>query len=108
MKKLAVVMIMACIMGMAIFSVVNAAVTPPLYEVTISEIGAASWGYYFKCSDVGAAFTNVYFVIDPSNASKANGMYATGLTAFANSTNAQVYLPAITEWSTCWSVSGLK
>ena len=87
MKKKAIVSVLACIMVMAAIGIGNAASTPPNYTCMISIVGAAVWGYYVIATntDPGAAFADRFFLIDQSTPNKGQAMYATALSAFANS-----------------------
>ena len=89
----ALVVILVVVMGMAAISIGNA--EAGIFTCTISQAGADNGGFYkVVLSDaVGTAFTDMLFLLSPANAQQKN-MYAAALTAFANSTNVVVSIPA--------------
>jgi hypothetical protein len=106
MKKKVIVSVLACIMVMAALGIGNAA-TPPEYLCTISQARAAVWGYSVTVKNIdnpSAFATDTWFVIDNSTG-KASAMYATALSALANSNNVIIYLNSTVEGSTIFTLS---
>ena len=98
MKKKVLLIALLCVMGMATLSVGNADAAAGFYTCTITQTGANYWGYYIVyLTDNGGAFTNQAFFIPDSGTGMNKAIYAAALTAFANSTNVNVYAdPATT------------
>jgi len=77
---------------------------------TISQAGSYSSGYVIQATDLGSpvAFTNTTFVIDESGG-RGKEMYAAALTAFANSTNLQIWVDApYSAFSVVWGALATK
>ena len=76
---------------------------------TISYVGSTGTGYLVEATDtaVPAAFTKALFVIDPYSG-KGKEMYAAALTAFANSTNVQLFVDTFTPYSIIWGCLASK
>jgi hypothetical protein len=95
MKKKAMVLVLLCVLGMAVFSVSNAtaAAAPPWYNCTLTNVGSVGTFYFVQAADSGGAFGSTYFLID-SASPLGNQYLATALTGFANSTTVGLYLPS--------------
>jgi hypothetical protein len=106
MKKKAIVIVLACIMVMAAIGIGNAA--PGYYTCTISRSGAATYGYWIEASDINGAFSNTFFLIDQSVPNMAPAMYATALTAYANSSNVLLYVADSTPGSLIFVLAAAK
>ncbi|MDO9573544.1 MAG: hypothetical protein Q7I94_01020 [Candidatus Contubernalis sp.] len=101
MKKKVMLVALLCVLGIASMSIGNANAAPAFYSCTVTQTGANYWGYYIVyLTDVGAgkAFTDQAFFIpdDPANPGMNKAQFATALTAFANSTNVNVYADPVT------------
>jgi hypothetical protein len=77
---------------------------------TVSYVGSTGTAYLVKASDTTTPiplFTNVIFILDPYG-TRGKEMYAAALTAFANSTNVQLYVDAYTDYSVAWGCLATK
>ena len=99
MKKKVLLIALLCAMGMATLSVGNADAAAGFYTCTITQTGANYWGYYIVYMTDNAAtpaFTNQAFFIPDNGTGINKSIYAAALTAFANSTNVNVYADPVT------------
>jgi hypothetical protein len=106
MKKKVLVTVLACIMLLAALGVGNAA--PGYYTCTLSRAGAATYGYWIEASEINGAFSNMFFLIDQSVPNIGPAMYATALTAYANSSNIVIYVADTTPGSLVFVLAGVK
>jgi hypothetical protein len=77
---------------------------------TVSQVGSTGSNYWItaSCTTSTPPFTNVTFIIDESNG-RAKEMFATALTAFANSTNIQIWIdPPFVNYSIAWGALATK
>jgi hypothetical protein len=107
MKKKALVMALLCVMGLTAISI-GTAEAGAWYTCTISQVGATNWGNWVILTDTATtpAFTNVMFLIDASTVPKE--MFATSLSAWANSNDVLVYVSGITTYSTVFGIFAIK
>jgi hypothetical protein len=109
MKKKLVVLAMVGIL-MAVFTVGNAMAAAQWYTCTISQAGSTIFGYSFiTVTDTAQtpAFTNAIFFISDT-APDAKNMYASALTALANSSNVWVFLDAVVTGAPVMGCAALK
>ncbi len=108
MKTRAMVVAMLTIMGLVALSAGFA--QADFRTCTISQVGSYASGYVIQVTDTGSPvqFTNRNFIIEESMG-KGKEMLAAALTAFANSTNVQIWVdPPYTDMSLAWSVVAVK
>ena len=78
---------------------------------TISNVGSTGTNYWITVTDTTTPtplFTNVTFIIDESNG-RGKEMFATALTAFANSTNIQLWVDSpYNNYNTAWGALASK
>jgi hypothetical protein len=111
MKRKALMVALFCIMGLMLVGAAQAT----QYTCTISQAGILGGQYYtIYLTDTSAtpAWPGVYpFLIPTTSQSIANGMYATALTALANSTNVivDVYNPGtLPQYTVVYSLGAAK
>jgi hypothetical protein len=86
MKRKALMVALFCIMGLMLAGVAQA----DQFTCTISQVGIMGGQYYqiYLTDNAGTGWTGAQpFLIPTGTQTITNGMYATALTAFANSTN---------------------
>lgn len=110
MKKslLAVVMVMAAVMGLVALS--GGEAQAAWVTCTITQVGATGTNYWVTASDSSPAqlFNNVTFVIDETNG-RGKEMYLSALTAFANSTYLWLWVDApYGNYGTAWGAIAAK
>jgi hypothetical protein len=101
MKMKALLVVMVCVMGLAVFSVGNAEAVPAgWYQVTITQTGVYGAVYYLALTDtaVPPAFTNYSFTVNLSDGTQKE-MLATALTCFSIGGNAWAYANGGTVFS---------
>ena len=77
---------------------------------SVSQVGSTGTNYWLTVTSTDATplFTNVTFVIDETNG-RGKEMFAAALTAFANSTNVQIWVDApYNNYNTAWGVLATK
>jgi hypothetical protein len=101
MKRKALMVVLCVVMLGALVASAQAA----WYTCTVNQAGQSGVVYFCQLTEVsGATWTGPrYFFID-STAGVQNAMLATLLTAFANSSNVQVWLEYPGEW---WTITGV-
>jgi hypothetical protein len=112
MKKTALVVMVLCLigMGLAVLSINNAeAAGYGYYTCTISMVGANNSYYFVKLTDTAdpKAFTDQFFWVDPAGI-YVKYMYATLLTAWANSGKVWVGLADTTAGSTVFLTAAVN
>jgi hypothetical protein len=110
MKRKALLVALFVILGLMLAGVANATV----YTCTVSQVGILGGTYYviYLTDNAGTGWTGAKpFLIPTTSQTITNGMYATALTALANSTNViiDVYNPGtIPDYSVIASMSASK
>lgn len=111
MKRKALIVALFCIMGLMIAGAAQAT----NYTCTISQagiIGSQYYVVYLTDTSGSPAWTGAFpFLIPTGSQAIANGMYATALTAIANSTNviADIYNPGtMPQYQVIYSISATK
>jgi len=111
MKRKAMMVALFCIMGLLLAGAAQATE----YTCTVSKVGIVGSQYYVVyLTDTAAtpAWTGSFpFLIPTASQSIANGMYATALTAIANSQNvlADIFNPGtMPQFQTIYSLSTVK
>jgi hypothetical protein len=110
MKRKGLAVVLLCVLGLATIAIGNVEAAGPWYTCTVSGCGATWTDAYITVTDTATTKgfpDNTTFVID-NTTGQANKMYAAALTAFANSTNVQLYIPDPTPFSLTQSVFSLK
>lgn len=79
MKKMVMVLMMACLIATSYVAISHAAAD--WYICNVTGTGARNNSTYFKLTDVNGAFSNLWYVADPS---MANAQLATALTAMSS------------------------
>ena len=77
---------------------------------SITQVGSTGTNYWLTATSTTSTppFTNVTFVIDETNG-RGKEMFAAALTAFANSTNVQIWVDApYDNYTTAWGVLATK
>ena len=92
MKRKALFVVLACVMGLATLSVGSA--VAGYYTCTVNAAGCAGTFYTLNLTDNGGAFTATDFVIDAA-APGAKEMLAACLTAWSNAGKLKVWLNSI-------------
>jgi hypothetical protein len=108
MKKKTLMAVLVCVMALAALFTSNAQ-AGTWYTCNISQCVSYDNFYVVVLSDAsaGAAFANIPFTLYPSSAT-VKAMYATGLTAFANSTQVLAYIDNFIPYTTCWAIAAAK
>jgi hypothetical protein len=106
MKAKAILLMVLCVMGLTALTIGNAQAA--WVPCTISKVGSFTNGADFiKVSALDASFTNLTFILDNSN-NQARSMLAAALTAFANSTNVEVYVETPSDYGLAFGVAPIK
>jgi len=77
---------------------------------SVTQVGSTGTNYWLTASSTTSTppFNNITFIIDESN-QRGKEMFATALTAFANSTNVQIWVDApFVNYNTAWGVIATK
>jgi hypothetical protein len=110
MKKQAMVVVLLTVFALVGLSAGIAQAVDGWHTCSITYVGSTGSGYLIKASDTAGTpdFTNIIFVIDPYSG-KGKEQYAAALTAFANSSNVQLYLVApFTDYTVAWGTLATK
>jgi hypothetical protein len=108
--KRKVLVVLLCAMALAAISFSNAEAAAGWHTCIISKVGASNSYYLLYLTDTAPTPDWVgeqVFIISLTSA-EAKAMYATALTAWANSSNVSVYLTAFTPYSSAWGVAAAK
>ena len=105
MKKRMMVVVMLTVMVMVALSAGFAQAA--FKTCTVSQVGCNGDMYWLTATETSNAFTNMTFVIDDRTRGKE--MFATALTAFANSTNLLLWVdPPYVNYMITWAVVAAK
>jgi hypothetical protein len=107
MKKKAMIVVLVSVF--ALVGLLGSVAQAVWYTCSISYVGSTGTGYLVEATDTAAqpAFTKALFVLDPYSG-KGKEMYAAALTAFANSTNCQLFVDTFTPYSIAWGCLATK
>ena len=108
MKKRVMAVVMLTVMGLVALS---AGIAQADWQTcTVSQVGSTGSNYWITATETSTTplFSNVTFIIDESNG-RGKEMFATALTAFANSSNVQIWVASpYTNYTTVWGLLGVK
>ena len=109
MKKSVLAVVMVAVMGLVALS--GGVAQAAWATCTVTQVGSTGSNYWVTASDTTtptALFTNVTFIIDETNG-RGKEMFATALTAFANSTYLQIWVdPPYNNYTTIWGALATK
>jgi hypothetical protein len=110
MKKSVMAVVMLTVLGLMV-GLSGGVAQAAWATCTISNVGSTGSNYWVTATDTTtptALFTNVTFILDESNG-RGKEMFATALTAFANSTNIQIWVdPPYNNYTTIWGALASK
>ena len=108
MKKKALALMLLAVMGLVGLS---GGVAQAGWETaSILQVGSTGTNYWLTASSTTSTppFSNITFIIDESNG-RGKEMFATALTAFASSTNVQIWVDApFDNYTIAWGVIASK
>jgi hypothetical protein len=110
MKKRMLAVVMLTVMGLVV-GLSGGVAQAAWATCTISNVGSTGSNYWVTATDTTVPtplFTNVTFILDETNG-RGKEMFATALTAFANSTNIQLWVdPPYNNYTTAWGALATK
>jgi len=110
MKKSVMAVVMVTVMAMLV-GLSGGVAQAAWATCTVSQVGSTGSNYWVKASDTTTPtplFTDITFIIDESNG-RGKEMFATALTAFANSTNIQIWVDSpYNDYTIIWGALATK
>lgn len=109
MKKSVMAVVMVTVMAMLV-GLSGGVAQAAWATCTISNVGSTGSNYWLTASSSTTTppFTDVTFILDESNG-RGKEMFATALTAFANSTNIQIWIdPPYNNYTIVWGALASK
>ena len=112
MQKRVLAVVMVTVMAIMAMAGLSSGVSQAAWATcTVSQVGSPGSNYWLKASDTTTPiplFTDITFILDESNG-RGKEMFATALTAFANSTNIQIWVDSpYNDYTIIWGALATK